>query len=230
MCPSFRRAHHPASPPSISRSIGASSSSRPSTTWRSRSMRSGPEPELVEELLQRVCAVLDPAAAAAVTRDRYGGARGRRDRRLARATLPRRHALLAAPIWRELLDEGHTLPRSNGELAGRPYEQLLAAPLPTAASSSATWPSSTRRSAARPTRRSRQDDRRFLDSVAALAGVALDAARQVEKPGSAARAAGGGEQGPQGEPGQEVAAAASSPSRRPCGGCSSWWSGWRPAA
>src|SRR3954464_3274522 len=36
-----------------------------------------PEQELVDELLQRVCAVLDPGAAVAVTRDAYGGgARG----------------------------------------------------------------------------------------------------------------------------------------------------------
>src|SRR6202035_1626779 len=34
------------------------------------------EQDLVDELLQRVCAVLDPAAAVAVTRDAYGGGRG----------------------------------------------------------------------------------------------------------------------------------------------------------
>src|SRR5882724_13302030 len=73
------------------------------------------EQELVDELLQRVCAVLDPAAAVAVTRDAYGGARGV-------ATvgwvddLPTGDALLAAPIWRELLTEGHTLARSAGVL------------------------------------------------------------------------------------------------------------------
>ncbi|HKH49709.1 MAG TPA: sigma 54-interacting transcriptional regulator [Thermoanaerobaculia bacterium] len=138
------------------------------------------EGELVEELLQRVCAVLDPAAAAAVTRDGYGGARGV-------ATVgwledaPSGEALLAAPIWRELLAEGHMLSRDRGELAGRPYEQLLAAPLSyrgvflgyvavldkevRGSSGSAFTP----------------DDRRFLDSVATLAGVALDAARQVER-------------------------------------------------
>jgi len=39
-----------------------------------------PEQELVDELLQRVCAVLDPGAAVAVTRDGYGGARGKKMR------------------------------------------------------------------------------------------------------------------------------------------------------
>jgi transcriptional regulator with PAS, ATPase and Fis domain len=139
-----------------------------------------PEQELVDELLQRVCAVLDPAAAVAVTRDAYGGARGV-------ATvgwvddLPTGDALLAAPIWRELLTEGHILARSHGVLAGRAYDQLVVAPLAyrgvflgyvavldkeVRGDSDASFTA---------------DDRRFLDSVAALAGAALDAARQVER-------------------------------------------------
>ncbi|HEV7503476.1 MAG TPA: sigma 54-interacting transcriptional regulator [Thermoanaerobaculia bacterium] len=139
-----------------------------------------PEQELVDELLQRVCAVLDPAAAVAVTRDAYGGARGV-------ATvgwvddLPTGDALLAAPIWRELLTEGHTLARSQGVLAGRAYDQLVVAPLAYRGVflgyvavldkevRGDSDPSFT------------ADDRRFLDSVSALAGAALDAARQVER-------------------------------------------------
>jgi transcriptional regulator with PAS, ATPase and Fis domain len=139
-----------------------------------------PEQELVDELLQRVCAVLDPAAAVAVTRDAYGGARGV-------ATvgwvddLPTGDVLLAAPIWRELLMEGHILARSQGVLAGRAYDQLVAAPLSYRGVflgyvavldkevRGDSDPSFT------------ADDRRFLDSVSALAGAALDAARQVER-------------------------------------------------
>ncbi len=139
-----------------------------------------PEQELVDELLQRVCAVLDPAAAVAVTRDAYGGARGF-------ATvgwvddLPSGDVLLAAPIWRELLTEGRTLARSQGELAGRRYEQLLAAPLAYRGvflGYIAVLDKEVRGDAnpAFPL-----EDRRFLDSVAALAGAALDAARQVER-------------------------------------------------
>src|SRR5262245_9458485 len=84
-----------------------------------------PEQELVDELLMRVCTVLDPAAAVAVTRDSFGGARGV-------ATVgwqdpaPAGAALLATPLWRELLAEGHSLARAEGNLAGRPYRQLLA--------------------------------------------------------------------------------------------------------
>jgi transcriptional regulator with GAF, ATPase, and Fis domain len=140
-----------------------------------------PEQELVDELLQRVCAVLDPAAAVAVTRDAYGGARG-----VASVgwldDLPTGDALLAAPIWRELLTEGHTLVRAGGVLAGRPYEQLLAAPLAYRGvflGYVAVIDKEVR--GEDPDRSFTPDDRRFLDSVTALAGAALDAARQVER-------------------------------------------------
>ncbi len=142
------------------------------------------EQELVDELLERVCTVLDPAAAVAVTRDAYGGPRGTATVGWTESA-PSGAALLASPLWRELLTEGRLLARANGELAGRPYGELLATPLAyrgvylgyvavldkeargdagSAASSSFS-----------------ADDRRFLDSVAALAGVALDQARQVER-------------------------------------------------
>jgi two-component system response regulator AtoC len=139
-----------------------------------------PEQELVDELLQRVCAVLDPGAAVAVTRDAYGGARG-----VASVgwvdDLPAGDALLAAPIWRELLTEGHTLVRAGGELAGRPYDQLLAAPLSYRGvflGYVAVLDKEVRGDA---DRSFTSDDRRFLDSVTALAAAALDAARQVER-------------------------------------------------
>jgi transcriptional regulator with GAF, ATPase, and Fis domain len=139
-----------------------------------------PEQELVDELLQRVCAVLDPAAAVAVTRDAYGGARGVASVGFLDSS-PTGTALLAAPIWRELLGEGRLLARSAGELAGRSYEEMLAAPLAyrgvflgyVAVLDKEVLDGSDRSFS--------EDDRRFLDSVAALAGVALDAARQVER-------------------------------------------------
>src|SRR4030095_8284205 len=83
-----------------------------------------PEQELVDELLQRARAVLARAAAGGVHRESHGGARG-----VANVgwvdDLPTGDALLAAPIWRELLTEGRTLARTDGALAGRPYAQLL---------------------------------------------------------------------------------------------------------
>jgi transcriptional regulator with PAS, ATPase and Fis domain len=139
-----------------------------------------PEQELVDELLLRVAAALDPAAAVAVTRDAYGGARGV-------ATVgwiedaPTGDALLAAPIWRELLAEGHTLARANGELAGRTYEQLLAAPLAYRGVFLGYIALLDKEVRGDTDHSFTADDRRFLDSVASLAGVSLDAARQVER-------------------------------------------------
>ena len=138
-----------------------------------------PEQELVDELLQRVCAVLDPAAAVAVTRDPYGEPRalamvGWHQRR------PQGSTLLAEPLWHELLAAGHSLSLHDGELAGRPYRALVATPIAyrgvhlgfmavldkeRRGGESAAFPG---------------EDRRFLESVASLAGVALDGARQLE--------------------------------------------------
>lgn len=137
------------------------------------------EPELVEELLQLVCTVLDPAAAAVVTRDGYGGPKaaasvgwsGRR---------PEGEALLRDPLWRELLVGGQLLRRRQGEFLGRPFRELLATPLPCRGvflGYIALLDKETRRA---PGSAFTTEDGRFLDSVAALAGVALDSARQLE--------------------------------------------------
>src|SRR5947208_15696872 len=75
-----------------------------------------PEQELVDELLQRVCAVLDAAAAVAVTRDAYGGARGVGTVGWV-DDVPTGDALLAAPIWRALLTEVRILARSQEGVA-----------------------------------------------------------------------------------------------------------------
>ena len=86
------------------------------------------EEELVEDLLERVCAVLDPAAAAVVTRAAHGKARaaasvgwpGRR---------PDAAALLADPVWLELQAQGRPLERRDGTFARRDFQHLLVAPL-----------------------------------------------------------------------------------------------------
>ncbi|HYH46194.1 MAG TPA: sigma 54-interacting transcriptional regulator [Thermoanaerobaculia bacterium] len=138
------------------------------------------EQELVDELLQRVCAVLDPAAAVAVTRDAYGGARGV-------AVVgwtdvpPSGAALLSAPLWRELLTEGRLLARSNGTLAGRRYSELLATPLAYRGVYLGYLAVLDKEVRGDSESSFTGDDRRFLDSVAALAGVAFDSARQVER-------------------------------------------------
>src|SRR4051812_49490561 len=76
-----------------------------------------PEQELVDELLLRVCTVLDPAAAVAVTRDAYGGARG-----VATGgwsdSLPAGTVLLAAPVLRGVPARG-ALPTPAPRALGR---------------------------------------------------------------------------------------------------------------
>src|ERR1700730_17286615 len=139
------------------------------------------EQELVDELLGRVCAVLDPAAAVAVTRDAYGAPRGGAGVGWSEAP-PDGDALLAAPLWRELLTEGRQLVRAAGEIAGRSYHQLIATPLAYRGvylGYVAVFDKEVRGDA---DSSFSADDRRFLESVAALAGAALDAARQGARP------------------------------------------------
>jgi transcriptional regulator with GAF, ATPase, and Fis domain len=138
-----------------------------------------PEQELVDELLQRVVPVVDPAAAVAVTRDGFGGPRAAATVGWA-ASPPAGESLLAEPLWRELLTEGRLLARRRGTFAGRPYQELVATPLAYRGvflgylavidkEVRGGEPSFT------------GDDRRFLDSVASLAGVALDSLRHLER-------------------------------------------------
>ncbi|MEL7058914.1 MAG: sigma 54-interacting transcriptional regulator [Acidobacteriota bacterium] len=137
------------------------------------------EGELIEELLQQVCAVLDPAAAVAATRDLLGGARavatvGWRSRP------PTAAEVFDGTLWRDLLGEGRTIERRDGSLAGRDYRQAVAVPLAYRGTFLGYLALLDKES-----RHAPQDeigfsegDRRFLESVASLAGVALDGARR----------------------------------------------------
>jgi len=139
-----------------------------------------PEQELVDELLQRVVPVLDPAAAVAVTRDPYGGARASATVGWAESP-PSGDALLGEALWRELLTEGRLLARRGGRFAGRGYDELIATPLAYRGVflGFIALIDKESRGGAEPS--FSDDDRRFLDSVASLAGVALDAQRNVER-------------------------------------------------
>jgi len=138
------------------------------------------EDELVGELLERVCGVLDPAAAVAVTRDPYGGARSV-------ATVgwegrpPLGSDLLGDPLWHELLATGQPLSRRDGVVAGRPFRELLAAPLAYRAVFLGYLAVLDKEERGSEGSSFSPEDRRFLDSVAALAGVSIDSARQVER-------------------------------------------------
>jgi Nif-specific regulatory protein len=138
-----------------------------------------PEQELVDELLQRVCAVLDPAAAVAVTRDAYGRGRAVASVGWPQTTLDG-DRLLRATLWRELLAAGESLARHDGEFAGRRYGELVAVPLSGRGVFLGYLVVFDKEERGGDTAGFSDEDRRFLDSVAALAGVALDSARQVQ--------------------------------------------------
>src|SRR3954449_4785908 len=82
-----------------------------------------PERELVEELLQRVCAVMDPQAAFAATRDEEGALRAVSsvgwDGRDPAARL------VDEPLWRDVARGDGVVQRAGGSVAGRALRPLL---------------------------------------------------------------------------------------------------------
>jgi len=137
------------------------------------------EQDLLEELVGRVCLVLDPAVAVAVTRDPAGGSR-------AAAVVgwpgsePSGADLLLEPLWRDLLAHGGPLTRRDGELAGLGYRQLLAVPLSYRDHFLGFLALLDKEARGGGDPDFSPEDLRFVESVAALAGVALDGTRQME--------------------------------------------------
>ena len=137
------------------------------------------EQELVDELLQRVCAVLDPSAAIAATRDDHGQLRA-----LALAgwggaepTAPR---LFGSALWKELLLDRSAQLRRAGTWLERPYEGLLAVPISYRSDLQGLLVVLDKETRGRTRSTFSEEDRRFLESVSAIAGVTLDGLRQVE--------------------------------------------------
>jgi len=140
-----------------------------------------PERELVDELLQRVCSVVDPAAAVAVTRDGFGGPRAVAAVGWGGET-PDGESLLRDGLWQRLVQgEGLHTKREPGNLLGRPYRELMAAPLVYRGSYLGYLAVLDKEGRGAGELTFSDDDCRFLESVTALAGVSLDGARQVER-------------------------------------------------
>jgi transcriptional regulator with GAF, ATPase, and Fis domain len=138
-----------------------------------------PEAELVEELLQRVCAVMDPRAAVAATRDDDGGLRA-----VSSVGWPAAEPgeqLEAAPLWADVEGRDGAVQRTGGTLAGRDFRQLLAARIAYRGETLGLLAVLDKESRAAADPSFSEEERRFLESVAALAGVALENARQVER-------------------------------------------------
>jgi len=143
-----------------------------------------PEQELVDEVLERVCAVLDPAAAVAVTRDAYGEPRAISGVGWIGGP-PDAGSLFSEPVWNEILVSGRTIALSAGEFVGRPFEAMVATPIAYRGvflGYLALLDKETRGGPGEDVAGSgfSAGDRRFLEAVSALAGVALDGARQFE--------------------------------------------------
>jgi two-component system response regulator HydG len=136
------------------------------------------ERDLLEELLGRVCLVLDPEVAVAVTRGDGGGAA---------ATVgwsggePTAQELLQSAVWRDLLGEGEAVSRRGGELCGRRYRELIAAPLAFRGAFLGYLALIDKEERGGGESEFTAEDRRFLASVGLLAGVAIDGARQVAR-------------------------------------------------
>ncbi len=139
-----------------------------------------PEQELVDELIQKVCTILDPAAAVAVTRDGFGRARVLAGVGWTEGPPPAEQ-FLEEPLWRELLASGQSLAQSGGSLAGRTYASLLATPLAYRGVYLGYMAFLDKEERGGAAAGFSSEDRRFLESVASLAAVALDSARQVEE-------------------------------------------------
>jgi len=137
-----------------------------------------PEQELVEELLQRVCAVLDPRAAVAVTRSPTGGSRAVASVGWSRP--PEGRLLLSDPLWQELLVRGRPLTRAHGELAGREFDEAMIAPIAYRGTFFGYLAVLDKEEREATGAGFSDDDRRFLESVSMLVGVSLDSVRQME--------------------------------------------------
>jgi transcriptional regulator with GAF, ATPase, and Fis domain len=138
------------------------------------------EQHLVEGLLERACAVLDPAAGAIVTRDAYGAP-------VAAASVgwpgapPAPVVILGESLWRELLALGTTIERQSGFFAGRPYRELIAVPLAYRGVYLGYLTLIDKEARGAEGSQFGLEDRRFLESVAALGAVSIDSARQVAR-------------------------------------------------
>jgi Nif-specific regulatory protein len=137
------------------------------------------EQELVDDLLQRVCTVVDPGAAAVVTRDAAGEA-------YASSMVgwdppaPTPRALLETQLFREVQASSGTVVRQGGSIAERDYRELVAVPLRYRDTLFGYLMLVDKERRGGGEVGFSEEDRRFVQSVAAVAGVTLDGLRHLE--------------------------------------------------
>ncbi len=137
-----------------------------------------PEQELVDELLERVCAVLDPAAAVAVTRDGYG--QGQPLAMVGWTGSTRQRGLSLGSAVARAAGKRPVGVADRWELVERDYRVLLATPIAYRGVYLGFVAVLDKEQRGEDEAGFTAEDRRFLESVASLAGVALDGARQHE--------------------------------------------------
>ncbi len=137
------------------------------------------EEQVLAEVLEMSCAVLDPAAAVAVTRDPFGRARAFASVGWDERT-PDSAIFLDSDLWREILTSGRSLARQSGRLGGRDFRELLAVPLAYRGVFLGYLAMVDKEARGEDSPTFSDDDRRFLESVTALAAVSLDSARKLE--------------------------------------------------
>lgn len=146
---------------------------------------SGPESVLVDDVLERVCAVLDPSAALAWTAPERGpdGAPTVDTGALAQVGFsgeqPELTGVLASDLWRSELSHGNTQLLTAGEFADRDHQSLLAVPITQGESSIGGIVVLDKEDRAGGVTPFTEDDRRFLKSVAVLTARAVTGVRRV---------------------------------------------------
>ena len=135
-----------------------------------------PESELVEELLHRVCAVVDPRAALASTSEPDGS--WRTVASVGWSEVPPDPE--GDPSWNEVLAAKALIHSTGGALGSVAYRELLATPIVHGGQSLGHLVVLDKEERGEESPLFTDEDRRFLESVASLAGVALENVRRVE--------------------------------------------------
>ncbi len=149
---------------------------------------SGPESVLVEEVLERVAAVLDPSAALvfAVGRTPVAGSEDEDEVGGAVAQVgwqppfPVHQEVLESGVWNRVVEETRTLQLAEGTFLGRRYEHLLAVPVVGGSACVGLLVVLDKEDRAGGVAAFQLEDRRFLESAAVLMATAIANERRLQ--------------------------------------------------
>lgn len=136
------------------------------------------ESSILEEVLERLSPLLDFAAAAAITLEPGGRVRSSAQVGFP-APLSNSSSRALADLWHAVQGEGRAVLRRNGELFERPCRELLVAPIALRDRFLGLLVVADREARGSDLEGFSVEDRRFLESVGALVGVALEGTRKL---------------------------------------------------